>query len=51
LYSFTPGPDGVSFINFRAGMPGDIQFADGTSMSETGYWRGLVARPDYLEAH
>lgn len=50
LYSFTPGPDGVSFVNFRAGMPGDIQFADGTSMSETGYWRDRVDRPDYLDA-
>jgi hypothetical protein len=49
LYSFTPGPEGLSFINFRAGTPGDIQFANGMSISETGYWRERVTRPDYLE--
>jgi hypothetical protein len=49
LYSFTPGPDGLAFINFRAGMPGDIHFANGMSMSETGYWKERVTRPDYLE--
>ena len=48
LYSFTPGPEGLSFINFRAGTPGDIQFRNGTSMSETGYWRERVPRPQYL---
>jgi len=49
LYSFSPGPNGLSFINFRAGMPGDIQFANGNSMSETQYWRDKVPRPEYLE--
>lgn len=49
LYSFSPGPNGLSFINFRAAMPSEIRFANGHSMSETGYWREKVARPDYLE--
>lgn len=49
LYSFTGGPDGLSFINFRAGTPGDIQFANGATMSETGYWQERVERPQYLE--
>lgn len=49
LYSFTSGPDGLSFINFRAGRPGDIQFANGRVMSETGYWQERVRRPEYLE--
>jgi len=49
LYSFTAGPGGLSFINFRAGRPGDIQFANGPAISETGYWAERVARPDYLE--
>jgi len=49
LYSFTPGPEGLSFVNFRAGRPGDIQFANGMAISETGYWKERVARPDYLE--
>ena len=48
LYSFTAGPDGLSFVNFRAAMPGDIRFAHGASISETGYWRERVSRPAYL---
>lgn len=49
LYSFTPGPDGLSFINFRSHRPGDIRFVNGPSMSETGLWRDLLPRPEYLE--
>ena len=50
MYSFTPGPEGLSFINFRAGTPGDIQFANGTAISETGYWQdNLARRPEYLQ--
>jgi hypothetical protein len=50
MYSFTPGPEGLSFINFRAGTPGDIRFANGMSISETGYWQEKLAeRPKYLE--
>ena len=48
LYSFTASPEGLSFVNFRAAMPGDIHFASGASISETGYWRERVGRPDYL---
>ncbi|MBW8754293.1 MAG: hypothetical protein JF595_09085 [Sphingomonadales bacterium] len=48
LYSFTTGPEGLSFINFRAGTPGDIQFASGMAMSETGYWRDKQMRPEYV---
>ena len=50
LYGFTAGPDGLSFVNFRAAMPGDIRFAHGASMSETGYWRERVGRPAYVMA-
>ena len=50
FYSFTPGPDGLSFINFRADRPGDIRFAAGHAISETGYWRERLPRPAYLEA-
>lgn len=49
LYGFSPGPEGLSFINFRAGRPGDIRFANGHTMSETGFWRAKVARPLYLD--
>ncbi|MBV1917848.1 MAG: cupin domain-containing protein [Sphingomonadaceae bacterium] len=49
LYSFTPGPEGMRFINFRAGMPNEVHFANGATMDETGYWRGKLSRPEYLE--
>ena len=49
LYSFTPGPEGLSFVNFRAHRPGDIRFVEGPSMSETGIWREILPRPEYLE--
>ena len=48
LYGFTAGPAGLSFVNFRAAMPGDISFAHGARISETGYWRERVPRPVYL---
>jgi hypothetical protein len=48
LYSFSGGPQGLAFINFRAGKPGDIRFANGHSMSETLYWRERLPRPQYL---
>jgi len=48
MYSIAPGPEGMSFINFRAGTPSDIQFAAGGSMSETQYWKDRVAKPEYL---
>jgi hypothetical protein len=49
LYSFNVGPEGLSFVNFRAGMPSDIHFANGMTMSETGYWKERVSRPEYVE--
>jgi hypothetical protein len=49
LYSFTAGPDGMAFVNFRAAMPSDIRFANGVTMNEIEYWRGKLARPEYLE--
>ncbi|EJL27475.1 hypothetical protein [Novosphingobium sp. AP12] len=49
LYSFTAGPEGLSFINFRARRPGDIRFVNGPVMNETGLWRAILPRPEYLE--
>lgn len=49
LYSFTAGPEGLRFINFRSGLPGDIRFGNGGSMSEVGYWRDRVSSPQYIE--
>ncbi len=50
LYSFTAGPDGMAFVNFRAGLPADIHFPGGQTMNEVEYWRGKLPRPEYLEA-
>lgn len=49
LYSFTAGPGGMSFVNFRAATPGDIRFANGVTMSETGYWAGKLPEPQYAD--
>ena len=48
LYSFTTGPKGLSFVNFRAGRPGDIRFASGATISETGYWQERAMTPEYV---
>ena len=48
LYSFLPGPDGLSFINFRAGRPGDIRFANGMAIDEVAYWATRLPTPEYL---
>ena len=50
LYSFLPGPDGLSFINFRAARPADIRFANGMSIDEVDYWATRLPRPEYIEA-
>jgi hypothetical protein len=49
LYSFSPGSNGLGFVNFRAAKPSEIKFANGASMSETKYWRDTLPRPEYLE--
>lgn len=49
LYSFTAGPDGLAFVNFRAGLPADICFPNGPTMNEAEYWRGKLPHPQYLE--
>ncbi|CAN7544662.1 hypothetical protein LJR219_003897 [Phenylobacterium sp. LjRoot219] len=48
LYSFGVGPDGLSFVNFRAGRPSEIKFKGGGVMDEVGFWRDRVGAPDYL---
>jgi hypothetical protein len=49
FYHIAPGPEGMSFINFRAGTPSDIRFANGMTISETGYWQQRLPRPAYLQ--
>ena len=48
MYSFTPGPDGLSFINFRAGFPRAFRMKNGQTFDEAGYWRERVTAPQYL---
>lgn len=48
LYSFTAGPEGLSFVNFRARRPGDIRFVRGPAMNEPRLWRDILPRPEYL---
>jgi hypothetical protein len=49
FYSFGVGPEGLSFVNFRAARPADIKFKTGGSWDEVAYWRDNVGRPQYLE--
>ena len=48
LYSFLPGPEGLTFINFRAGRPGLIHFADGRTVDEIAVWRGTDRPLEYI---
>ena len=48
LYGFTVGPEGLSFVNFRAGRPTDIRFKNGATIDEVGYWRDRVPQPQHL---
>jgi hypothetical protein len=48
MYGFTPGPDGLSFVNFRADIPREIRFKSGLVMDEVGYWRQRVGTPAYI---
>lgn len=48
MYSFTPGPDGLSFINFRAARPSEIHFRSGAVMDEIDYWKTRLPSPHYI---
>ncbi len=48
MYSFLPGPEGLSFVNFRAGRPGLIHFADGRDIDEVGVWSRVDRPLEYL---
>jgi hypothetical protein len=49
LYSFGVGPQGLSFVNFRAGLPSEIKFKGGGVMDEVAFWRDRVGVPQYLD--
>lgn len=48
FYGFLPGPEGLSFINFRAGLPRAIHFADGRTADEVAVWRRVDRPLEYL---
>lgn len=48
MYSFTPSPEGLTFINFRAGLPREIHFADGRTVDEVGIWKRVDRPLEYL---
>lgn len=48
FYSFTPGPAGLKFINFRPAQPSEIRMRNGLSIDEVAYWRDRLPRPEYI---
>jgi hypothetical protein len=48
FYSFEPGPAGLKFINFRAGLPSDIRTPGGITIDEVAYWRDRLPAPEYI---
>jgi hypothetical protein len=48
LYSFLPGAEGLTFVNFRAGRPGLIHFADGRTADEVAVWSRTDRPLEYL---
>jgi len=47
FYSFTPGPEGLSFINFRPARPAAFRMKQGGTFDEPGYWKDRVPAPVY----
>ena len=50
FYSFTPGPEGLAFVNYRPGPPQAFRMKNGGTFDEAGYWRDRVASPVYAHA-
>jgi quercetin dioxygenase-like cupin family protein len=50
FYSFLPGPGGLTFVNFRAGRPSHIHFADGRTADEVAIWSKADRPLEYLDA-
>lgn len=50
MYSFTPGPEGLAFINYRPGPPQAFRMKNGGTFDEAGYWRERVSPPVYAPA-
>lgn len=50
MYSFTPGPEGLAFVNYRPGPPQAFRMKSGGTFDEAGYWRERVSPPVYAPA-
>jgi len=48
-YGFKAGPEGLSFVNFRAKSPTHVNVDNTHRMDEAELWRKAVGSPDYLE--
>jgi hypothetical protein len=49
FYGFGVGPEGLSFVNFRAARPSEIKFKGGRVSDEVAFWRDRLGTPQYLE--
>jgi hypothetical protein len=51
MYTFNPGPEGLSFINFRAARPGYNRRENGSESDEADGWARQLGgrRPEYIE--
>jgi hypothetical protein len=48
MYAFSYGDEGMSFINFRPGLPSEIRLKSGMTIDEVGYWKDRLVTPDYI---
>lgn len=48
-YGFEVGPNGLSFVNFRAAAPTYVSHDGSHSMDEAEFWRAQTGRPEYIE--
>lgn len=48
FYSFKPGADGLSFVNFRGERPAELRLKNGGAIDEPEYWRTQVGSPESI---
>ncbi len=48
-YGFQVGPNGLSFVNFRASAPTYTSHDGQHSMDEAEFWRSQTGRPEYMD--
>lgn len=50
IYGFHSGPDGLGFVNFRGTSPTYTSADKTVVMDEAELWRGILGKPEYIEA-